>query len=153
MKRTEQPIASPRMEETVQPPEQMDKDEASSTGSPERIEAPVSEDLDIEKPFYGFDEISRRRRSTRTSKPMEKMKQFKGIHETLIGESWKEITASQKVPKCYQEAMVSEDAEMCKTAIREEYSSLIPLSTETKVMSRSKRFLGQSLSQVSVDGS
>ena len=30
---------------------------------------------------------------------------------------------------------------------------LIPLSTETKVMSRSKRFLGQSLSQVSVDGS
>jgi hypothetical protein len=30
---------------------------------------------------------------------------------------------------------------------------LNPLSTETKVMSRSKRFLGQSLSQVSVDGS
>jgi hypothetical protein len=53
------------------------------------------------------------------------MKQFKGIHEALIGESWKEITASQKITKCYQEAMVSEDAEMWETAIREEYSSLM----------------------------
>ena len=113
------------MEETVQQPEQMEKDEVPSTGSPERIEAPVSEDLDIEEPFYGFDEIPQRRRSTRTSKPTEKMKQFKGIHEALIGESWKEITASQKVPKCYQEAMVSEDLEKWETAIREEYSSLM----------------------------
>ena len=45
------------MEETVQQHEQMDKDEVPSTDSPERIEAPVSEDLDIEEPFYGFDEI------------------------------------------------------------------------------------------------
>lgn len=117
------------MEETVQQPEQMDKDEASSTGSPERIEAPVSQDLDIEEPFYGFDEIPQRRRSTRTSKPTEKMKQFKGIHEALIEESWKEITASQKVPKCYQEAIVSEDVEKWETAIREEYSSLMENGT------------------------
>ena len=117
------------MEETVQQHEQMDKDEVPSTDSPERIEAPVSEDLDIEEPFYGFDEIPQRRRSTRTSKPTEKMKQFKGIHEALIGESWKEITASQKVPKCYQEAMVSEDAEMWEMAIREEYSTLMENGT------------------------
>jgi len=57
------------------------------------------------------------------------MKQFKGIHEALIGDSWKEITASQKVPKSYQEAMTSEEAGSWETAIKEEYLSLMENGT------------------------
>lgn len=47
----------------------------------------------------------------------------------MVGESWKEITASQKVPKSYQEAMISEDAESWETAIKEEFLSLMENKT------------------------
>jgi hypothetical protein len=57
------------------------------------------------------------------------MKQFKGIQETLVADSWKKITTSQKVPKSYQEAMTSEDAESWETAIKEEFLSLMENKT------------------------
>jgi hypothetical protein len=57
------------------------------------------------------------------------MKELKRTHECLVGESWKEITASQKVPKSYQEAMISEDAESWEPTIQEEFLSLMENKT------------------------
>lgn len=90
---TEQLTAGPKTEETIHQPERIEIDED-----------PAHEEADIEEPFFGFEEVVQRRLSTRTRKLKltEKMKQFKVIHEALIGESWKEITASQNVPFCYR---------------------------------------------------
>ncbi|KZR96252.1 Uncharacterized protein APZ42_009512 [Daphnia magna] len=112
------------MEETTQQPQQIEIDEDQGPNQE------TDGDACIENPFFGFDEeIVQRRRSGRIVKQTEKMKQFKGIHDCLVGESWKEITASQKVPKSYQEAMISEDAESWETAIKEEFLSLMENKT------------------------
>ncbi|KZR96752.1 Uncharacterized protein APZ42_008725 [Daphnia magna] len=82
------------MEETTQQPQQIEIDE--DPGPNQETDG----DACIENSFFGFDEeIVQRRRSGRIVKQTEKMKQFKGIHDGLVGESWKEITASQKVQK------------------------------------------------------
>lgn len=51
-------------------------------------EAPVRnsiETLEDDAPFFGWEDIIPRRRSARTPKPTEKMKQLKGLDQALIG--------------------------------------------------------------------
>jgi hypothetical protein len=106
------------MEETMQEPEQIEVDD-----DPGPNQETDGRESNIEDPFFGFHE--ERRRSTRIAK----MKELKRTHECLVGESWKEITASQKVPKSYQEAMISEDAESWEPTIQEEFLSLMENKT------------------------
>jgi hypothetical protein len=114
----EQHTENSGMEEMMQEPEQIEVDD-----DPGPNQETDGQEANIEDPFYGFHE--ERRRSTRIAK----MKELKRTHECLVGESWKEITASQKVPKSYQEAMISEDAASWEPAIQEEFSSLMENKT------------------------
>jgi hypothetical protein len=114
----EQQTENSGMEETTQEPEQIEVDD-----DPGPNQETDGREANIEDPFFGFHE--ERRRSTRIAK----MKELKRTHECLVGESWKEITASQKVPKSYQEAMISEDAESWEPTIQEEFLSLMENKT------------------------
>jgi hypothetical protein len=114
----EQQTENSGMEETTQEPEQIEVD-----NDPGPNQESDGREANIEDPFFGFHE--ERRRSTRIAK----MKELKRTHECLVGESWKEITASQKVPKSYQEAMISEDAESWEPTIQEEFLSLMENKT------------------------
>ncbi len=114
----EQQTENSGMEETTQEPEQIEVD-----NDPGPNQESDGREANIEDPFFGFHE--ERRRSTRIAK----MKELKRTHECLVGESWKEITASQKVPKSYQEAMISEDAKSWEPTIQEEFLSLMENKT------------------------
>lgn len=114
----EQQTENSGMEETTQEPEQIEVDD-----DPGPNQETDGREANIEDPFFGFHE--ERRRSTRIAK----MKELKRTHECLVGESWKEITASQKVPKSYQEAMISEDAKSWEPTIQEEFLSLMENKT------------------------
>ena len=84
----EQHTENSGMEEMMQEPEQIEVDD-----DPGPNQETDGREANIEDPFFGFHE--ERRRSTRIAK----MKELKWTNECLVGESWKEITASQKVRK------------------------------------------------------
>lgn len=91
---------------------------------------PVPNDIENEDPFFGWEEREPRRRSARTPKPTEKLRQWKGLEAVVREEgSWKEISTLHKVPKTYQEAINCEESEQWKKAILDEFNSLVENGT------------------------